>query len=149
MYNLTFFCGIFLISALMSCDKKNNNNIANIDFDKSYTVKSNYDASTKNLNIDIELKDGVHAYGEQEKVGKPVRLIIEENNGWKANGKAIIPKGYKRSFKGAQENFLLEGSFRIKQPLVPGKDQGRAILYLQVCTDTQCDRPRSHELSFN
>lgn len=138
-----------LFFAGCSCQKKAAVPLAPINFNESFSVETHYDAGQKALHVTIALKDGVHAYGTKEHIGRPVRLSISDHNGWAANGQASIPEGTKKKLANGSESYVISGTFSIEQFLQPGQGQGEALLYLQVCTEQQCDRPRTLELTFN
>lgn len=148
-YLIYIFLSIFIIS-LNSCKK--NNKIATIeapaDFAKAYSINSHFDENSSELKVEVILQPGFHAYARGEPIGKPVNLVIKEENGWVAQGEPMLPAGEKKTL-GAGTSSVLDGTFFIVQPAKKGKSPGRALLYLQICTDTQCDRPRTHEIIFN
>ena len=134
-----------LLLLLCSCKNKPAPTIDN--FADYYTIDARYFKERAILRVAVSLKSPVHAYAPKELTGKPVRLEVKPQNGWEPLGDATYPSGKKESSKG-QDSYVLDKDFSIEQRLKPGRGVGRAVLHLQVCTNTQCDRPRSHELSF-
>jgi hypothetical protein len=127
--------------------KKNTNAPAKVeDFSNAYSIKTQFNAKDSLLTVDIELKEGFHAYGQGEKIAKPLKLEIIKENGWEAIGEASLPSGHKKDLGSLGESVVLEGKFVIKQKLKTGTEEGRALLHLQLCSDILCDRPRSYEL---
>lgn len=121
---------------------------APINFDESFSVNAHYDPTQTKLFVTVSLKGGVHAYGPQETIGKPVGLSILDHNGWQALGKAVIPEGSKKTLASLGASYVISGTFAVVQALKPGHGEGKARLYLQICTEQQCDRPRTIDLTF-
>ncbi|HXW60720.1 MAG TPA: protein-disulfide reductase DsbD domain-containing protein [Myxococcota bacterium] len=147
MRSLSSWLLLIMLAGGCSCQKRS---LAKreINFDESYNVSAHYEKHTSIVRVDVALKDGVHAYAPKETIGKPVRLSIAPDNGWKAVGEPSIPEGTKKSLGSLGDSYVLSGNFSIVQAVSPGSDGGKAILHLQVCTDTQCDRPRTLEMPF-
>jgi hypothetical protein len=137
---------IFLLLTLGSCKKQQPVSAQIIDFDKHYSITTDYKDST--LTVKIKLDDMLHAYAEGEKIGRPVSLTIKEHNGWQALGPAIVPKGNKKMLIGLGESVTLDNEIELKQKVIKGQGPGQALVYLQVCTDNACDRPKEHVISF-
>lgn len=113
-------------------------------FDDNYTINHHLDNDV--LSVVVNLKNGLHAYGFEESIGKPINLKINQENGWMSIGKPKFPNSHKTRLKGLGEADTLENQFEITQKIKRGKGPGKALFYLQVCTDTMCDRPRIHEI---
>ena len=118
------------------------------DFSQMYSIQPQFDNLSKMLTISVNLNDGLHAYATGEKIGRPVRFLVEEKNGWQADGPAEIPPGEKKSLSGLGDTVVLQGNFAVKQKLKPGANHGQGLLYLQVCTIDMCDQPRSHKVQW-
>lgn len=135
---------IFLITE--GCQKKTSSPTP-ANFEQSAIIKSALNESADYMIINIDLAKDFHAYGPKEAIGKPVRLVIEPDNGWAAIGEAVIPPGKHKKLSGLGDSYIIDGSFKVEQKLKPGTGTGKALLYLQICTDNSCDRPRTHELT--
>lgn len=114
-----------------------------VDFTDSVTWDAHYDASVKRLMVDVHLKKGFHAYAPGEKVGKPVTLNILPLGKWKLTGPIQVPAGMTKRL-GQQESNVLEDNFTLSVPMEGGKKVIYGELVIQVCTETQCDKPRLH-----
>ena len=141
------FKPVFMALLVLLCSCKKNQEQKIDDFADYYSINAHYEKEHSVLKIDISLKGPLHAYAPKEPTGKPVRLEITPQNGWEPLGEAKIPEGRKEKLD-LGESYVLDKDFSIEQRLKPGKGPGEAILHLQVCTNTQCDRPRTHTLSF-
>lgn len=141
---------LLVIAPIFSCKKKEYSQAsAIVDFAKHYTINSRYDRAHSVLHVEVILDKAVHAYAEGEKIGRPVTLVINEQNGWQALGSPDMPKGTLKKLSGLGDSIILEDSFVISQKLLPGKGAGTARLLLQVCSDNSCDQPREHPLLFS
>lgn len=141
---LTLLALGLILTMMPACQKKP----APIDFDRSYSISAAFDKAVSSVKITVNLEKSVHAYAAKEPYGKPVRVEIKEANGWAATAPAIIPEGQKKTLPGQKDSYILDQSFTIVQPVQAGSGEGSALLHMQLCTDTQCDRPRQHELFF-
>lgn len=135
--SLAFFSG---------CQKKKAPEIS--DFADLYSISSRFDKESSVLAVDIVLDKKIHAYAEGEKSGIPLRLEVNPKNGWQLDGAPELPKGKLKKLESLGESVVLEGDIRIRQKLKKGQGKGEANLYLQVCGENTCDRPRVHPLSF-
>lgn len=140
---------LILIVGLLSCDKfKTHEKIEDTNFENSYKISSNLDKDQNLLILNIKLKKNFHAYARGEKIGKPVSLEIIRVNGYSAEGEALIPVGTIKKMASSAQSHVIEGDFEIKQRMKMGSGIGKAILRMQICTASLCDRPRTHEISF-
>lgn len=142
--NLKYIIPILLVVGILGCKKQNP-----IIFEDSYIITTKLNKELHVLTVFVDLKKNFHAYAAGEKVGKPVKLEIKPDNAWHAVGEALIPAGRIKKLASLGQSNVLEGKFTIKQSVKIGSGTGKAILYMQVCTDTLCDRPRAHELMLN
>jgi hypothetical protein len=134
---------IFIISFITSCKKQQE--ITN--FNSSFTLEHKLDTKKNLLEIIINLKPGYHAYAPGELIGKPVALSLSDANAtWALIGDLQVPPGRRKKLAGLSESVILEHTIKIIQPIKIGTGAATALLYLQVCTDTSCDRPRTHEI---
>lgn len=143
------FLYAFLLFAI-SCKKKDSSQAIHqpIDFSKSFAVTSDFDQKTSILTVNLKMDEHVHAYAQGERIGKPLRLEIVNKNGWQAIGDTVIPEGAKKKLGDLGESRVLEGEVKLKQELKKGSGPGEATLYLQICTDNVCDRPRTQKIVF-
>lgn len=145
-------CILLLFTVLSFCSCKNSNSketIASKDsnFTEHYQIKSHLDPSKQELSITINLDPGFHTYASREKIGQALRLEISPTGGWLAQEPAQIPAGQLKNLAGLGLSDVLTGQIKITQKLILGQQAGRALLYMQICTDRLCDRPRIHELA--
>lgn len=131
-----------IIILLSSCFDSCKNKALNND-EPFFTVSHIYDSQAKLLLVNVKLKDGMHAYALGEKIGKPVSLQVEKQNGWKALGSAEIPLGEEKTLGGIT-SVVIEKSFTIKQALEAGEGQTSASLFIQVCSDDFCSKPQTY-----
>lgn len=143
MYLKILYLALFL---LIACQKKAAAPAQAPNFANAAQINTAINESGDLLTITVNLADGFHAYGPQEKIGKPVRLVVEQNNGWAALSAPLVPTGVVKKIAGLEDSYIISNSFNLNQKLKPGTGPGRAILYLQICTDSACDRPRTHEI---
>jgi hypothetical protein len=120
--------------------------IENVDFDKGFSISSEFVDATSQFEIMIHLNDSMHAYAPGEKIGKAIKLEITDQNGWSAEGPVVIPNGKKKKLGELGESIVLEGDINLRQKLKRGSGKGEALLHLQVCANSICDRPRVHRL---
>lgn len=135
-----------LVLTSVACRKKESHPTSDFDFQKSYSISSEFNDTTSELDITIHLPEPLHAYATGEKVGKPVTLVVTNKNGWEAVGEPIIPLGEKKKLGELGESVVLQGNVHVRQKLKRGQGPGEAQLLLQVCTDKVCDRPRTHNV---
>jgi hypothetical protein len=114
---------------------------------ESATITPLYDKASKMLTVTVRLLEGVHAYAEGETVGRPVRLVVNPENGWKVAGPVLLPVGKEHTLKSLVKSVILEGSFNLKATVEGGQGPITGQLSLQVCSDEGCDRPRVHSFS--
>ena len=134
---------LFLLPLILGCQKKS----IDTDFASLYSISSRFDQNSSQLVVEIKLDKSIHAYAHGEKIGIPLRLAVQQKNGWMTDGDAMIPKGKLKKLS-TGESLVLEGDIKLSQKLKPGKDRGEAELHLQVCSNKACDRPRVHKLFF-
>lgn len=115
-----------------------------IKLSEAARIVSSYDQKTQSIVVSIDLPKGVHAYAEGETVGRPVSLVVAPQNGWRVAGSVEVPKGKEKTLKSSGKSVILEGSFALKARVEGGKGPVSGDLYLQVCSDDGCDRPRTH-----
>ncbi len=142
------FLAILVVLFLADCksNKKTPSTPESSDFQKGVSINSQFNAATSELIVTVHLSDKLHAYAAGEKIGKPIRLEITDLNGWRAEGQAIVPSGSKKKIGTLGESVVLEGDVTLSQKVRKGSGRGEALLHLQVCSDTACDRPRVHRL---
>ncbi len=128
------------------CKKNDTNQKSEIfNFEDHYSIS--YKISESNLLlIKVDLKDGLHAYGPGEKIGKPVSLVVKPDGGWKAVGAVKLPEAKLKTLSGLGASTTLEKHFELTQELKRGEAPGKALFFLQVCTANICDKPRTHEI---
>lgn len=114
------------------------------DFKNAFTVSPAYDAENGQLVVTLRFKEGFHAYGPGEEVGKPVSLAVAPTNGWKVDGAVEIPAGKEKDLGELGKSFVLEGEVPIKAKVTGGSGEVEGSVTVQVCTDKACDRPRPH-----
>lgn len=134
------------IVAPLACKKKDQPRTESVDFDKSFSISSQFDDVTSEFNITIHLGESLHVYAPGEKIGKPVKLEITDLNGWQRDGQVVAPPGKPKDLGNLGTSIVLEGDVRLSQKLKKGRGKGEALLHLQVCSTTACDRPRVHRL---
>lgn len=136
---------LFSLLCCFSC-KKNSapNSQQPFRFEENYSIEHHIDNDV--LSVVVNLKNGLHAYGSEESVGKPINLKIEPDNGWIGIGKPKFPKSHTTELKGLGKADTIENHFEITQKIKRGQGPGKALFSLQVCTDTMCDRPKIHEI---
>ena len=137
---------LILLFCCLSCDTCQQQE--DINFDESYKISSYLDKNLKILTINVKLKKNFHAYGIGEKIGKPVSIEIKPDNGYAAAGEALLPKGSIKKLTKNRQSVVINGEFNIKQPLKMGSGLGKALVHMQICTASLCDRPRIHEIIF-
>jgi hypothetical protein len=133
---------------MMTNCRKNNSQTHIPDFLKLITINANFDRSKSTLTIKVKLDGDIHAYAQGEPHGKPVRLEIAKKNGWEPIGQPVIPAGKLRKSGQGETSVVIEGQFDISQKLKKGHGPGEAIFYFQLCSNTLCDRPRTHLITF-
>lgn len=139
---------ISIIVLSLGCTKRQENQQATLNFEKSVDIKTKFIDSSSTLTIDVSFPKNMHAYADGEKIGKPIALDIVEKNGWAKVGEPQLPKGNKKPLGSLGESFVVDSPLHISQKLTKGTGEGEAYLHLQVCTKDLCDRPRRHRLSF-
>lgn len=144
---LTFL--MIAMCLMTACTKKDKQPKPTAHVDQKFSIDTNFDQEASILIINVNLPTGLHAYAVGEKIGKPIRLEISSTNGWRAAGNTEIPVGRIKKIAGLGESMVIEGPFVIKQKVVRGTGKGEARLHLQVCSETACDRPRTHILEIN
>jgi hypothetical protein len=112
------------------------------DFAGAMTMKPAY--KDGELVVTVALKPGFHAYAPGEEIGKPVSLVVKEQNGWKLEGAPEIPAGETKDLGELGTSKVLEGTFPVKAKVTGGNGALAGELEIQVCTDNACDRPRKH-----
>lgn len=137
---------LFLLLSIGACKKKDISQKDDFDFDKSFSINSEFSEDNSELLVTIHLANSLHAYAQGERIGKPIKIEITPKNGWKADGPAAIPAGTKKNLGALGDSVVLEGDVIIRQRLKKGLGPGEAHLYLQVCTEKVCDRPRIHHI---
>lgn len=120
-----------------------------VDFPNAFRIETNYDAVAKKIEVVVDLDKGIHAYGPDERIGKPVDLRITPENGWRLVGSPEIPRGQKRDLGFQEDGDVLTGRFTLRADVADGQGPIEAILFLQICTEDMCDRPREHRLNID
>jgi hypothetical protein len=146
---ITLSWPLLLSALLFSCKKKEPPKAPMLDLAQQYEITSSFDKKSSILTVGIKLNDGLHAYAKGEKIGKPVRLEIVDKNGWQALGTTDIPAGKNKDLGTLGKSVVLTGDVNLRQRVKSGTGEGRANLHLQVCTESVCDRPRVHSLTFH
>lgn len=96
------------------------------------------------LVVHVKLKPGFHAYAPGEEIGKPVKLVVTDANGWKVEGTPEVPAGKTKDLGELGKSQVLEGTFPLKAKVSGGEGEIAGEVEIQVCTDNACDRPRKH-----
>lgn len=131
---------------VVACQKKPAHSSNTYDFTQPPAITTRIDKINSLLELTIDLPNEVHAYAPGEKIGKPIDLTISTKNGWVQRATPIIPAGEKKDLGSLGETHVLTGKITVKQKLTIGDGEGEALLYLQICTEHACDRPRIHNL---
>ncbi len=113
-------------------------------FDDAFTWSQGYDKKTHMLLLSVNLKPGYHAYAAGESVGVPVELVVDKTGGWVVQGKPVLPKGKEKDLGALGKSVLLEGKFVISAKVSGGKGAILGALKMQICTESACDRPKTH-----
>jgi len=145
---INLFWIFFFIFMVESCPKNQAKIESSHDFVNLMDIKSHFDRGTSTLILDVKLNNGLHAYGQGEPYGKPMRLEIVPKNNWIADGPPIVPKGKEKKFGRRETSVVIEGEFRISQKLKIGQGPGEAKFHFQLCSTTLCDRPRIQTIHF-
>lgn len=145
---------ILVVVILIGCTRKkdvlaNEPHAKKTDIEDSFDWTPSYDAKTKLFKIVVDVDEGFHAYGKKETVGRPVNFILDLKNGWKKTAPKIIPDGDEKSLEGVGDVFVLENNFELTQTLIQGRGPIDGTFYIQICTETQCDRPRSFKFKLD
>lgn len=136
---------LFILLFSAGCTKKNSDKVSIFKFEDHYSIKHSLEKD--NLILTISLQKGLHAYAEGEQIGKAVALNVAPDGGWEAIGAPILPAGKAKKLDGLGTSIVLENVFKISQKIKRGQHTGKALFHMQVCTETQCDRPKIHEIS--
>lgn len=112
------------------------------DFASAMTMRPSY--VNGELVVTVALKPGFHAYAPGEEIGRPVNLVVKEENGWKPEGAPEIPAGKTKDLGELGISKVLEGTFPVKAKVSGGTGAIAGELEIQVCTADACDRPRKH-----
>ena len=136
---------IYIILFILSCKKQSSTPNILVDFEKSYAIS--HEIKSNILIITISLKNNYHAYALGERIGKPIGLEIIPEHGWAAAGPLTMPPGQSKKLSSLGPSQILEGTFSLSRPIKIGTQKGKALLHMQICTDTACDRPRTHEIN--
>ncbi len=115
------------------------------DFSKALTLQPTYDKATGKLVVTLKLTPGFHAYGPGEEIGKPVELVVAAQNGWQVQGKAEVPAGRLKDLGDLGKSMILEGDVPLTAVVQGGTGTIQGEVKAQVCTDSACDRPKSHK----
>lgn len=118
-----------------------------VDFARSFSITPSYDQKSATLRVLIKLVPGVHAYGQGEKIGRPVALQISSAGNWVVVHGPMVPDGHLRKLGSQGTSVVLDGEFTIEATVKHGFGPVVGVLHLQVCSDTACDRPREHIIS--
>lgn len=146
---ITILWPLLLSTLFFSCKKKEPPKAPMLDLAQQYEIRSSFDKKTAILTVGIKLNDGLHAYAQGEKIGKPVRLEVVDQNGWQALGTTDIPVGKNKDLGTLGKSVVLTGDVNLRQRVKAGTGEGQAKLHLQVCTENVCDRPRVHSFTFH
>lgn len=114
------------------------------DFSKALQVSSAFDQKSGQVIVNLDIKDGFHAYAPGEEVGIPVKLNIAEEGGWTLSGDPEIPAGKVKDLGELGKSLILEGMVPIKSKVEGGQGAVKGHVRVQVCTKKACDRPRKH-----
>ncbi len=137
---------LLIVLNLWGC-KKAHEAVLTLKFADHYNIKSHFDVARQELSVTLSLAPGFHAYASREHVGKPLRLEVSPAGGWQARGATLIPPGQLKNLDGLGLSDVLTGTINMSQKVIPGPQAGKALLHMQICTDSQCDQPRIHEIS--
>lgn len=119
------------------------------DFEKACTVNLELAENKRKLLVHVQLQKGFHAYGEKEKIGRPVRLRVKPNRGWEIEKGPILPKGRIKNLGTLGKSHVIEGDFTIEAWLKKGCGPINGELDIQICTDSFCDRPKTRRFVVN
>lgn len=106
-----------------------------------YNIEYGFDDIKSELWVKVKMAKNIHAYAEGEKIGRPVALRVMEENGWQKTAEAEIPKG-----KVKNNSVLIEKDFTVKQHLKKGDGVLKAFFDIQVCGNSNCYAPQTHEI---
>lgn len=118
------------------------------DFAKHFRIAANFDQSSHLVKVNVSLDKGIHAYGSGETIGRPVNLMIDDSGNYKAIGPLRLPKSMIKQFSGSEESHVIEGDFSLEQKVSAGQGPLKVTFFLQVCSEHQCDRPRTYHFSW-
>ena len=113
-------------------------------FGTAITLRPRFDASANVVIMTAQLRPGFHVYTTGETIGRPIRLELEKDGDWKANGEPEYPAGITKT-TALGTSVVVEGTAECRLPVkaaveMPGSLHGE--FHYQVCTDSACDRPR-------
>lgn len=139
IYLMLFLCGF----------KCNQEKVSSIDdFSKHFRIEANFDRSSQSVKVHVFLDKNIHAYGAGETIGRPVNLIIDQSGNYTTKGPLKVPKSISKKFPGGETAYVLEKEFFVEQKVSEGTGPLNATFYLQVCSQHQCDRPRTYQYTF-
>lgn len=117
------------------------------NFEAAIALSPRFDAETSAVVMQVDLRPGFHVYTTGEKVGRPIALSLAEGGGWSAAAAPSYPEGEEKTTS-LGTSVVVEGSSEARLPVaLSGEAPGpvKASFRYQVCTETACDRPRTHD----
>ncbi|MBN4077458.1 hypothetical protein JYT19_00950 [Sulfobacillus acidophilus] len=145
---IPFIASLLCLPACKKCENKQKPGAVvqkAANFKGAFSFVSTYNEKTKILTQKIKLKDGFHAYGEGEKIGRPANMIIDNKDGWQMIGKPILPNGQMKDLGILGKSIVLDKKFEISAKVDGGKGPIVGALRMQICSSNACDKPRSHQ----
>jgi hypothetical protein len=107
-------------------------------------LSPSFDAASGQLTVNVEIREGFHAYAPGSEIGVPVGMTVKADNAWKVEGEVNVPKGEKKSLGTLGTDFVLEGKIPVTAKVSGGTGEIVGDVKVQVCTKNACDRPRTH-----
>jgi hypothetical protein len=117
------------------------------DFGKALQLQPAFDKATGQLTVVMKLAPGFHAYAPGEAIGKPVELAVGPDNGWMVDGAPVVPAGKTKDLGELGKSMILEGDVPLTATVKGGQGPIVGAVKAQVCTDSACDRPKTHAFS--
>lgn len=117
------------------------------DFANSFAVETRYDKAEQTLTVLLRLQPGYHAYAPGEKVGVPLDVVIQSQDGWRVRQPPQIPPGQKKDLGELGTSLVLTGDVPVVVRLEKRKaDAGpiEGIVKVHVCADGACGFPQEH-----
>lgn len=116
------------------------------DFTNAFSIASAFDKANKEVRVTLEVKEGFHAYAVGETTGVPVAFNVSNENGWSVDGDVKMPKGKEKTNPDGSKSVVLQGKVPVSAKLKGGAGDVVGGLKVQVCSESSCDRPRTHPI---